>query len=148
MVVLGAGAGAEALIVRLRRHPQMGLRPVACLDNHENTQGECAGVPIAGPLSMAHSLARALRVHHALVAMPEVAREDLLWMLDDWSAAFRHVILIPDLFGIASLWVSARDWVAFSGSSCARICWFGGIAGPNALSISPAPLWLEPLPCR
>ena len=109
VVVLGAGAGAEALIVRLRRHPEMGLRPVACLDNHENMRGECAGVPIAGPLSMAHSLARALRVHHALVAMPEVAREDLLWMLDDWGAAFRHVILIPDLFGIASLWVSARD---------------------------------------
>jgi len=109
VIVLGAGDGAKALIERLRRHPEMGLRPVACLDDRPGTSGECAGVPVAGPLSMAHALAAALRVHHALVAMPEVAREDLLWMLDEWGTVFRHVILIPDLFGVASLWVSARD---------------------------------------
>jgi Undecaprenyl-phosphate galactose phosphotransferase WbaP len=109
VIVLGAGDGAEALIERLQRHPEMGLRPVACLDDEPNTRGECAGVPVAGPLSMAQALANALGVHHALVAMPEVAREDLLWMLDDWGTVFRHVILIPDLFGVASLWVSARD---------------------------------------
>jgi len=109
VIVLGAGDGAEALIERLRRHPEMGLRPVACLDDEQSALGQCAGVPVAGPLSMAHALASALRIHHALVAMPEVAREDLLWMLDDWGTVFRHVILIPDLFGVASLWVSARD---------------------------------------
>ena len=109
VIVLGAGDGAEALIECLRRHPEMGLRPVACLDDRSRGLGECAGVPVAGPLSMAHALATTLRVHHALVAMPEVAREDLLWMLDDWGTVFRHVILIPDLFGVASLWVSARD---------------------------------------
>lgn len=58
---------------------------------------------------MAHALAKALKIRHALVAMPEVAREDLVWMLDDWGTVFRHVILIPNLFGVASLWVAARD---------------------------------------
>ena len=109
VIVLGAGDGAAALIERLHRHPEMSLRPVACLDDVPNAQGECAGVPVAGPLSMAHALASALHVRHALVAMPEIAREELLWMLDDWGTIFRHVILIPDLFGVASLWVAARD---------------------------------------
>ena len=109
VIVLGAGHGAEVLIARLRRHPEMGLRPVACLDDGGNARGDCGGVPVAGPLSMAHALAGALRVRHALVAMPEITRQDLLWMLDDWGTVFRHVILIPDLFGIASLWVCARD---------------------------------------
>ncbi len=109
VIVLGAGAEAGALIERLRRHPEMGLRPVASLGDEQSIEGDCAGVPVAGPLSMARALAAALKVHYALVAMPEVAREDLLWMLDDWGTVFRHVILIPDLFGIASLWVSARD---------------------------------------
>jgi len=108
VIVLGAGKDAANLIRRLRRHPEMGLRPIACLDDAAE-HGECAGVPVAGPLSMASVLAGALRVRHALVAMPEVPRAELLWMLDDWGTAFRHVILIPDLFGIASLWVSARD---------------------------------------
>ena len=73
------------------------------------SKGECAGVPVAGPLSMAPVLARALKIRHALVAIPGVDREDLVWMLDDWGTVFRHVILIPNLFGIASLWVAARD---------------------------------------
>ncbi len=109
VIVLGAGDVAEALIARLHSHPEMGLRPVVCLDDEAEGKGECAGVPVAGPLSMAPALARALKIRHVLVAMPEVDREDLVWMLDDWGTVFRHVILIPDLFGIASLWVSARD---------------------------------------
>ncbi len=109
VIVLGAADTAEALIARLHRHPEMGLRPVACLDDGAETKGECAGVPVAGPLSMAPMLARALKIRHALVAMPGVDRENLVWMLDDWGTVFRHVILIPNLFGIASLWVSARD---------------------------------------
>src|SRR2546430_1031905 len=109
VIVLGAGDTARALIERLHAYPEMGLRPMACLDDDGATQGECAGVPVAGPLALARALAKSLQIHHALVAMPGISRQDLLWMLDDWGAVFRHVILIPDLFGGASLWASARD---------------------------------------
>jgi Undecaprenyl-phosphate galactose phosphotransferase WbaP len=107
VIVLGGGSTAEVLIRRLRGHPEMGLRPVACLDNDGETESECGGVPVAGPLSLARALAQDLRVRHAVVAMPRLAREDLFWMLDDWGTVFRRVILIPDLFG--SRPVSARD---------------------------------------
>jgi len=109
VIVLGAGDTARTLIERLHAHPEMGLRPVACLDDDGANQGECAGTPVAGPLTLAPALAKSLRIHHALVAMPGTRRQDLLWMLDDWGAVFRHVTLIPDLFGAASLWASARD---------------------------------------
>jgi Undecaprenyl-phosphate galactose phosphotransferase WbaP len=109
VIVLGSGDTAQILIERLRHHPHMGFKPVACLDNHDDKQRACAGVPVAGPLSVARDLAKSLRIRHALVAMPGVARTDLVWMLDDWGAVFRHVILIPNLFGLASLWVSTHD---------------------------------------
>jgi len=108
MIVLGAGETARALIERMQAHPEMGLRPVACLDD-EATRGECAGVPVAGPLTLARALATSLHIHHALVAMPAIPREDFVWMLDEWGSVFRHVIVIPDLSGVASLWASARD---------------------------------------
>ena len=104
---------------------------------------------MAGPLSMAHALAATLRVRHALVAMPEVAREELLWMLDDWGTAFRHVILIPDLLGIASLWVSARDLGGVLGLELRQNlliplnCWIKrglDIAGALALAMIALPL--------
>lgn len=108
-IVLGAGETARMLIDHLRRHPQLGFRPVACLDDDHELLGDCAGVPVAGPLSMTRPLATSLKIRHALVAIPELGREDLVWTLDQCSSVFSHVILIPNLFGSASLWVSARD---------------------------------------
>ncbi|MBZ5591983.1 MAG: exopolysaccharide biosynthesis polyprenyl glycosylphosphotransferase [Acidobacteriia bacterium] len=109
VIVLGAGKAARILIERLRKQPQLGFKPVACFDDDERNQGDCAGIPVYGWLPGAGLLAKTLGIRHALVALPEIPREDLAWTLDEWGATFRHVILIPDLFGVASLWASARD---------------------------------------
>jgi Undecaprenyl-phosphate galactose phosphotransferase WbaP len=108
-IVLGAGETARTLIDRLQQYPQLGFKPVACLDDDHKPLGDCARVPVAGPLSMTRPLATSLKIRHALVALPELGRDDLVCMLDQWSSVFSHVILIPNLFGSASLWVSARD---------------------------------------
>jgi len=109
VVVLGAGKTSQMIIRRLKQHPEIGFKPVACLDDDHRKRGECAGVPVAGPLALAPLLARSMNIRHALVAMPGVAREDLLWILEHWGSAFSHLILIPNLFGLASLWISTRD---------------------------------------
>jgi Undecaprenyl-phosphate galactose phosphotransferase WbaP len=41
--------------------------------------------------------------------MPGVERMRLLELLEHHGASFPHLILIPDLFGLASLWVNSRD---------------------------------------
>ena len=109
VIVLGAGRTAAALIERLQQNPEIGFRPLACFDDDHHEQSECEGVPVYGRLSQAGALAKSLKVRHALVAIPGMAREDLVWLLDDWGTVFTHVILIPNLFGLASLWASARD---------------------------------------
>ena len=109
VIVLGAGRAGAALIECLRQHPEIGFKPLACFDDDPQGQGECEGVPIYGRLALAGALAKSMKVRHALVAATGMAREDLVWMMDDWGAAFTHVILIPNLFGLASLWASARD---------------------------------------
>jgi len=108
-IILGAGETARMLIGCLQQHPQLGFTPVACLDDGHEQLGDCAGVPVAGPLSMTRPLATSLKIRHALIAIPELGRDDLVWMLDQCSSVFSHVILIPNLFGAASLWVSVRD---------------------------------------
>jgi len=109
VIVLGAGPTATAVIERLHQHPEIGFKPLACFAEDHQGQNECEGVPVYGRLSLAGALAKTMKVRHALVAIPGMAREDLVWMLDDWGAVFTHVILIPNLFGLASLWASARD---------------------------------------
>ncbi|RPI18902.1 MAG: undecaprenyl-phosphate galactose phosphotransferase WbaP, partial [Acidobacteriales bacterium] len=94
VVVVGAGPAGERVARNLQAQPELGLKPVAFLDD----DGEAAAVDRGW-----------FRGSHALVAMPGLSRQDLLKVLERMTAVFSHVIVIPDLFGMASLWVSARD---------------------------------------
>jgi Undecaprenyl-phosphate galactose phosphotransferase WbaP len=109
VVILGAGKTARLLIETLKVQPAFGLKPIACLDDDPAKQGCCAGIPVPGPLSQAPSLAGSLRIRHAVVAMPGVDRRSLVSILERYGSSFAHIMIIPDLFGMASLWVTPRD---------------------------------------
>jgi lipopolysaccharide/colanic/teichoic acid biosynthesis glycosyltransferase len=72
-------------------------------------RGACAGVPVVGPLFLAPDLARSLGIRHAIVAMPSVGHHQLLPILERCGSEFSHIIVIPNLIGVASLWVSTKD---------------------------------------
>lgn len=109
VVVLGAGRTAELLIKRLAANPALGLKVRACLDDNPSRHGWLAGVPVLGTLPEAPRVARELRIRHALIAMPGVRPARLNAIVRRYAARFRHVFIIPDLFGTTSLGVSARD---------------------------------------
>jgi len=110
ILIFGAGHAARLVIGTLKNQPALGLKPVACLDDGERGNGgDCAGVEIAGTLAEAPAIGRAHGIRHALVAMPSLSAKQLLEVLERRAAVFPHVIIVPDLLGMASLWVTARD---------------------------------------
>ncbi len=70
---------------------------------------EVEGVPVVGDLSLAPLLAARLQVQYAVLAMPGVASEKLVRISERVGGVFTHMLVIPDLFGLASLGVPARD---------------------------------------
>jgi lipopolysaccharide/colanic/teichoic acid biosynthesis glycosyltransferase len=70
---------------------------------------EVEGVPLVGALHLAPVLAERLNIRYAVMAMPGVDSERLVQLTEQVGGAFYHVLLIPDLFGFASLGVPARD---------------------------------------
>ena len=109
VVVLGAGKTGRMVVRALKRNPGLGFKPVAVLDDNPDKHGSLEGVPVVGGVELAPALAAELRVRHAIVAMPGVPREKLLHILESYGGIFPHIVLIPDLFGFSSLWVSAAD---------------------------------------
>ena len=106
VVVLGAGDTGRALVRTLLEQPQLGLNPVALLDNHPASWNQAVnGVPVIGPLGLAPDFEQ--RVEAAIVALADIGKEDAGAVLQDLN--FARVIVIPDLAGVASLWVTARD---------------------------------------
>lgn len=109
VLVLGAGKTGEAVLRALRKQPGLGLKPLALLDDDPAKQGQkVEGVPVVGGLEQAARFAQQ-GVRHAIIAMPGVPRDRLLELLETHGGRFPHLILIPDLFGFSSLWLTARD---------------------------------------
>lgn len=109
VLILGAGKTGAMVIQTLQRQPEFGLKPVAVLDDDPQKRREINGIPVLGGLAAAPTLARQRDIHYAIVAMPGVERERLLAIVEQQGTTFAHLLMIPDLFGVSSLWVESRD---------------------------------------
>lgn len=106
VVVLGAARTGQHVVQALLKDPSTGLRPVAVFDDDLHKAGKTlAGLPVIHGLLRANELAG--KVEHALLAIPGGSRE---LQLELWhKLSFRHILIIPNLIGLQSLWVEARD---------------------------------------
>lgn len=106
VVMLGAGSTGRLVVRTLLSNPQLGLVPIAFLDNRPDAWNQALeSVPVAGPLGLAQDFER--RAEAAIVAMADLDRDDVAGLLQDLN--FPRVIVIPQFTGVASLWVTARD---------------------------------------
>jgi Undecaprenyl-phosphate galactose phosphotransferase WbaP len=109
VMVLGAGKTGEMVIRTLKHRPGIGLKPVLVLDDDPGKHGTLHGVPVVGGIELAPALAKNRQIPYAIVAMPGVPRDKLLSLLERYGQTFTHLLIIPDLFGLSSLWVDAKD---------------------------------------
>lgn len=106
IVIIGAGRAGRSIAKTLQAEPQLGLHPVAYLDNRPDSWNQIAEtVPVIGPLGLASDLGR--HAEAAVVALADLTRGDAAALLPELN--FPRVIVIPDLAGAASMWVTARD---------------------------------------
>lgn len=70
---------------------------------------EVDGVPLVGDLALAPILAARLKIPYAVLAMPGVDSHKLLQIVERIGGKFTHLLIIPDLFGFASMGVPAKS---------------------------------------
>jgi Undecaprenyl-phosphate galactose phosphotransferase WbaP len=109
VAILGSGKTGKLLLDTLTRNPRIGLRPVAILDDNPLQYEGFEERLTTGPLSRCLELAREHRISYAIVCMPSLSRKELFRLLDHYSHCFSHIMVIPDLIGMASLGLSVRE---------------------------------------
>lgn len=109
VVIIGAGSTARSVIVNLREHKVLGYRPVACISLEQRLEDDCEGVPVSGSLPDIENVARIYGAQHAIVAIPSMPPDRLVWHMRSWSKIFPKILIVPNLAGIASLWTEPRD---------------------------------------
>jgi Undecaprenyl-phosphate galactose phosphotransferase WbaP len=106
VVMLGAGSTGRALAQTFLTDPQLGFRPVAFLDNRPATWNSSVNdVPVAGPLALAPDFEG--RAVAAILCLGDLPKQDAAQLLHELN--FARVIVVPDLPGVASLWITARQ---------------------------------------
>ena len=106
VIVIGARAAGERLIHALKRDRRLGLVPVGILDPDPGLTGRViADVPVLGGAAEADKLARSVKI--CAVAMPELDGFEIAEL--SARLPFPHVLLMPELGGLQSAWVSTRD---------------------------------------
>jgi Undecaprenyl-phosphate galactose phosphotransferase WbaP len=109
VAILGAGTTGTLVARVLNGQPELGLRPAGFFDDDPNKQGEISGVPVLGGLDEVRSYVAAAGVRYGIVAMPGLPRQQLIALLRSQAGSFHRLMIVPDLFGVSSLWVEAID---------------------------------------
>lgn len=109
VIVIGAGKAGERVIVSLLKQPHIGLRPIVAVDDDIDRWGYISGVPVIGGLEIIPELSKKLSDDYAIIAMPKVKGPRQVEIIDKYSKYFAHTTVIPDMFGLSSLWVATRD---------------------------------------
>lgn len=109
-VIFGSGRTAQAVLRHLRAHPSTGLRVVAIFEDDRLAWPVlyARDVPITERIHAA-DFARNNGVSHAIVALPDARCGDIRNLIRGDARFFKHLLVIPDLSGLSSLWVGTRD---------------------------------------
>ena len=116
VVILGAGEAGRQLVRTLKREWGLGFKPVGVFDFRLAPRGGLVeDVPYGGTIIDALDLARKHGIGTVIFAMPNVRREYLAKFVDRASSSFRDVIVIPNLSGITTSAVAARNFAGILG---------------------------------
>jgi Undecaprenyl-phosphate galactose phosphotransferase WbaP len=109
-VIFGAGKTGSMIVHIFQLKPERGIKPIVILDDDPEKQGKnIYGVKVIGGLAEAVKLAQKTKNLLAIMAMPGIGKERLRTILEKYGQGFRRIILVPDLFGLSTLWVSVLD---------------------------------------
>ena len=109
VVILGAGATGEMVIKSLQKHKFLGLRPILAIDDDPDKWGYIENVPVIGGFDLLPKISSNLGIAHAIFAIQNIPRKRMQECIQNYNKFFPHLILIPDIFGISSLWVASRN---------------------------------------
>jgi Undecaprenyl-phosphate galactose phosphotransferase WbaP len=108
-VVLARGGAGERMVHSLQRNPELGLRPVAIFDTDPHQRGDVHGVPVLDGIAQLALLAKEGRVRYGILAMTGFTSAELAAALREYGDILPHLYVVPDIFGVSSLWVQATD---------------------------------------
>lgn len=107
-VILGSGPTAQR-IARKLQSGKFGIRVAGIFSENQILSWAHDMPPVLGDLSAAPDIVGARVAQYAIVAVASKSNLELRLVIEDYCRGFGHVLLVPDMLGVCSLGVTARD---------------------------------------
>ena len=120
VAILGLGDCGNLLLKTLTNNPQIGLKPFAVLDDDPTRYADLDHKLIRGPLSRCLEITQEHKISYGIVCMPSLQRNEMLRLIDLYGACFSHILVIPNLIGMTSLGICAREMGGIIGLEVTR----------------------------
>lgn len=109
-VVFGAGTTGRLVVDKMLKAKRVGYEPVAILDDNPPDGDYYRNIPIIRDTRLGLVLAEKYKIRMAIVAMPNLEKDELTRMINYSVSAFRYNMLIPDYFSLNNIWMQVRDF--------------------------------------
>lgn len=98
VLVIGAGNAGVSLVQEMQRNPNLGLYPVAFIDdNPEKINLQIRGIPVVGDRYKIPEIVNSLQIAKAIVAMPAVEEGVVRDIVDICTATGTHTSTLPGI---------------------------------------------------
>ena len=98
VLIIGAGSAGVSLVQEMQRNPQLGLYPVAFVDdNPEKLNLQIRGIPVIGDRYQIPEVVNSLRIGKAIIAMPAVEEEVIRDIVDICSVTGVDTSTLPGI---------------------------------------------------
>ncbi|MFB2933849.1 polysaccharide biosynthesis protein [Aerosakkonemataceae cyanobacterium BLCC-F154] len=98
VLIVGAGSAGVSLVKKLQQNPQLGLYPVAFIDDDTTKRNlQICGINIVGDRSQIPQIVRSLHIHRVIIAMPSASGSVIREIVNICQS---HEILTSTLPGI------------------------------------------------
>ena len=107
--ILGAGTTGRNIFNMIKNNPSMGLNVKLFFDRKSEKIKEIENIDVINGIENADAFIKKFNVRYGILAIPTLSKEKTLELLDMYADSFVHFILIPDLYGVSSLWVTNKN---------------------------------------
>ena len=109
VAIIGFGQTGKLLLNSLTSTARIGMKPIVVFDKDPKSFADFETRIACQPLSRCREFVRHHKISYAIVCMPDLSREEMLELLDEYRHCFRHIVVIPNLIGMSSLGTCARE---------------------------------------
>tara|TARA_B100002052_G_C15883823_1_gene600626 strand:- start:2141 stop:3157 length:1017 start_codon:yes stop_codon:yes gene_type:complete len=110
VIILGAGRTGQKIYDLLNSNRYIGLNPVLFFDKSAEKIKKIGNAKVIKGIDNAHNYIDKFDAEYGILAIPSLSNEQTKIIIDLYADRFKQFIILPNLYGISTLWINSIDF--------------------------------------